>query len=87
MNQSIEVLLFAAIRDAAAMDTLTVPIHERSTAGDVLQTVAEQLPEVAAIVQVSRLAIDGTYVATDFHLVSANGDKPEFALIPPVSGG
>ncbi len=87
MHRSIEVLLFAAIRDAASTDTLNVPIDDQTTAGDILQAVAEQLTGVAAIVQISRLAVDGKYVSAGFELASVNVNETEFALIPPVSGG
>lgn len=87
MHQSIEVLLFAAIRDAASTDTLNVPIDDQTTAGDVLQAIATQLTGVAALVHISRLAINGKYVPAGFELASINVNETEFALIPPVSGG
>ncbi len=86
MNHSVEiqVLLFAGVRDAAGCDRVTVSVSDRSDASEILDALAEQLPTVAGLIRVSRLAIGGRYVGGD-HRIESFDD--EFALIPPVSGG
>lgn len=80
----IHVLLFAAVRDAADSDGVDIHLLETPTAANVIAAVALQIPDAAELIHVSRLAVDGQYVAAD-HVID-NADC-EFALIPPVSGG
>ncbi|MCG8649747.1 MAG: MoaD/ThiS family protein [Pirellulales bacterium] len=79
----INVLLFAATRDAAGSDTLQLEVADDARAGDVLDAIARQLPALAALIPSCRLAVDCCYVSADAP-ISAHC---EIALIPPVSGG
>ncbi|MCC9603250.1 MoaD/ThiS family protein [Stieleria sp. JC731] len=80
----IEILLFAALRDAAGESSIRVDADGIETAGDLISTVADVLPEVAQLIRHSRLAIDGAYVGEQ---TAIDASASEFALIPPVSGG
>ena len=79
----IDVLLFAAVRDAAGNESITVDVGDDARASDVLAAIGRQLPEVAGLLSSCRLAVDCCYVTSD-EKVSADS---ELALIPPVSGG
>ncbi|MCO8124302.1 MoaD/ThiS family protein [Stieleria sp. TO1_6] len=80
----LRILLFAGIRELADADSVTIDVDDNANAADVLSAIERVLPQAAPLIHVSRLAIDGQYVAAD-HPVSPTAD--EFALIPPVSGG
>jgi len=79
----IEVLLFAAARDAAGSESIRVDVDDDARAGDVIEAIGLQLPELAGLLPSCRLALDCCYVSGDA-AVSADS---EIALIPPVSGG
>lgn len=79
----VEVLLFAAARDAAGCDSILVDVRDHPRASDVLEAIGQQLPEISALIPVCRLAVDCGYVSAD-EVVPADS---EIALIPPVSGG
>ena len=78
-----EVLLFAALREAAGSELLTITLDEKSCARDVIDAVGNALPMVASLLPACRVAIDSCYVTPDFVIP----DEGEIALIPPVSGG
>jgi molybdopterin converting factor subunit 1 len=79
----IEVLLFAAARDAAGSDAIQVDVADHAQAKDVIAAVGRHLPELAGLLPSCRLAVDCCYVNEDAD-ISADS---EIALIPPVSGG
>jgi molybdopterin converting factor subunit 1 len=79
----INVLLFAAAKEAAQSDQVAIEIPDQASASDVLEALADQVPQLDTILAASRLAIDSCYVGPDAP-VSADS---EVALIPPVSGG
>ncbi len=81
---SLRVLLFAGVREAAGSDSVEVPLELPATASQILEQLARQLPKAAPLVNVSRLAVDGSYVSGD-STIERGG--VELALIPPVSGG
>ncbi|MEO1174287.1 MAG: MoaD/ThiS family protein [Planctomycetota bacterium] len=80
----IRVLLFAAVRDAAGESSLELALPGPITAGAVSKELANQLPAAGDLIRVSRIAVNGSYVA-DEHEIDVSHD--EVALIPPVSGG
>lgn len=80
----LRVLLFAGVRAATGTDFIDVSLADNSTALQVVAAVAAQYPDVADLIQISRLAVDGKYVAADQVI---NQPVGEVALIPPVSGG
>lgn len=81
---AVRILLFAGVRDAAGRDHVDLSLSVESTAADVVNNLADEIPEAADLVRVSRLAVDGQYVSDDFVL---HFPVSEVALIPPVSGG
>ena len=82
-SMQINVLLFAAARDAAGSGSLQLEVPDQACAADVLAAIGSQLPQLAALLPSCRLAVDCCYVTAD-HRVTPDS---ELALIPPVSGG
>ena len=80
----LEVLLFAAAKEAADESSIVVEVPESPTAADVIAAIGERLPELAGLLPSCRLAVDCGYVTPQSVL---DGDLHEVALIPPVSGG
>lgn len=80
---AVTVLLFAGLREAARAETVTVELPEGSTAGDLLEAVAAQIPALAGRVHASRVAVDHAFANAGDTIDGAT----ELALIPPVSGG
>ncbi|WP_040763443.1 MoaD/ThiS family protein [Novipirellula maiorica] len=78
-----EILLFAAIRDAAGTDSIVMELTSDATAADVLGELAQRVPSVQTLVPSCRVALDNRYVANTQPL----GAAKEIAIIPPVSGG
>lgn len=79
----IEVLLFAAARDAAGNESIRIEVADDARAGDVIEAIGAAIPEISRLLASCRLAVDCSYVSAD---QSITGDQ-EIALIPPVSGG
>ena len=79
----IEILMFAAARQAAGSERIRVEVDSDATAGDVIDAIGQGWPQLAPLLPACRLAIDNSYVDGDA-VIPANG---EIALIPPVSGG
>lgn len=78
-----DILLFAAVRQAVGKDRFSLNLSFPIKAGAIRAALEKELPEVAGLIQRSRLAVDNHFVE-DQHEVDA---KSELALIPPVSGG
>ncbi len=83
MNMQLDVLLFAAAKEAAQSESVSIEVSEPARAADVLAALSQQIPQLGAILPSSRLAVDNCYVG-DQQLIS---EHCEIALIPPVSGG
>ncbi|QDT11598.1 MoaD/ThiS family protein [Stieleria marina] len=79
----VKVLLFAAAKEAAGCDSISVEVPDDASAGEVADALAGVLPSIVDLMPSCRLAIDNEYVGRDT-IVSAGH---EIALIPPVSGG
>ncbi len=80
---TIDVLLFAGLREIARSETLPVEIGPQATAGDLLVALAAQHPALAPRLAPCRVAVDHAFVGTDHPISGAS----EVAVIPPVSGG
>ncbi|GAB6166360.1 hypothetical protein JCM19992_23600 [Thermostilla marina] len=80
---TVEVRLFAGVRQAAGSDRITVELPEPPTVGSLRRVLAERLPQVAEIIQAAMFAVDTEYAADDTVL---QADRA-VACIPPVSGG
>ena len=79
----IEVLFFAAARDAARKSSASLTLPAGTTAGSALGLLLEQVPALRALQASLRLAVNEEFVDTT--RVLSEGDC--LALIPPVSGG
>jgi molybdopterin converting factor small subunit len=80
---SLRILLFAAARDLAGADDVTVDVQIPATAAAVLMALGDRFPPLSPLLPSCRLAVDQSFVAPG-HAVYPH---PELALIPPVSGG
>lgn len=80
---TIDVLLFAGLREIARTERVSVEIDDDATAGDLLAALGRQHPALAPRLPPCRVALDQAFVSTDHPLAGAT----EFAVIPPVSGG
>ncbi len=79
----IHLRLFAVAKQAAGSDTIELELPEGANVGRLRQALAEQVPDLSAMVDRMVFAIDAEY-ATDETEVPPNADV---ACIPPVSGG
>ena len=79
----LDVLLFAAARQMANSDHVTIEVGDKATAADVLQALGRQHPQLDGLLPSCRLAVDCTYVDSENPITPDS----EIALIPPVSGG
>jgi molybdopterin converting factor small subunit len=77
------VRLFAAAKQTLQSDCVVVRLPPPLTIERLQVHLATQFPEIAKLVQQSRLAVNAAYVPPD-HLIAVTD---EIALIPPVSGG
>ncbi|MCH9679911.1 MAG: molybdenum cofactor biosynthesis protein MoaE [Deltaproteobacteria bacterium] len=80
---TINVLLFAGLREIARTDTVSVEVESSITARDLLAALALQHPALAARLGPCRVAVDHTFIGTDDRVAVDS----EVAVIPPVSGG
>ena len=80
---NIEVKLFAAARQAANQETLSIEIAEGTTGQQLKVEVGQQFPDLKSMLVHLLVAIDTEYAGED-QVLQAGQD---IALIPPVSGG
>ena len=80
---NVQVLLFAAARQAAGCDRLAVELASGSNVAELRRAIAAACPALESVLQNSLLAIDHEYVREAFVVPP----RAEIALIPPVSGG
>ncbi|GAB4023764.1 MoaD/ThiS family protein [Spirosoma koreense] len=82
MSASVSVLLFGITRDLTGKTTISVPVREGASVGDLLGQVHQEYPALAGIRSLL-IAVNGEYAEPD----QAISQQDEIALIPPVSGG
>jgi len=80
---NVEVKLFAAARQAANQETLSVEIAEGATVRQLKAELGRQFPDLKSMLDHLLVAIDTEYAEED-QVLQAGQD---IALIPPVSGG
>lgn len=80
---TIQVRLFAGLKEQLGRDVLDVALAPGATASELKAAVAERYPELAPLLSGTRVAVDQAFVASDTRLAPG----AEVALIPPVSGG
>jgi len=79
----IQVLYFAAFRDAVGKDGETRELAERATVADLWKTLAGQVPYFARFPVMPPAAVNREYVEGG----TALRDGDEVAFLPPVAGG
>jgi molybdopterin converting factor subunit 1 len=77
------VLLFAAARDLAGADAVTVELPAGATVADLRGELARRFPALAGLLARSALAVNHDFAEEDQMLMPDD----EIAVIPPVSGG
>lgn len=79
----VRVRLFSVARDIAGFHDRMIELRSSSTAGSVIEMLAESNPRFTEWRRSLRIAVNQHYVSDDHPL--SEGD--EVAVIPPVSGG
>ena len=79
----INVLLFAAAKEAANSDQLKLSFNTPPSAAELLEQIGCELPSLQSLLPSCRLAVNSCYVDGE-HTIEPTD---EIALIPPVSGG
>jgi molybdopterin converting factor subunit 1 len=82
MNASISVLLFGIARDLTGQSTVSIPLNEETSVGDLLDQLHQHYPALTGIRSLL-VAVNGEYAERDQRLAG----NDEIAIIPPVSGG
>jgi molybdopterin converting factor subunit 1 len=80
---TVRVLLFAAARDLAGADAVTVELPPGATVADLRAALAARVPALAALLRRSSVAVNHDFAEDD----RAIDPAAELAVIPPVSGG
>lgn len=80
---TIDVLLFAGLREIARAEQVSVEIDPDATAGDLLTALGRRYPALVPRLGPCRVAVDQAFVSAEHPLAGAH----EVAVIPPVSGG
>jgi molybdopterin converting factor subunit 1 len=80
---NVRVKLFAAAKELAGSDELTVELPANATVAEVRSAVVESHPALDRIMRHAMWAVDAEY-ASDATIVT---ERSAVALIPPVSGG
>lgn len=77
------VRLFGVLRQQCGSESVELEVPPATTAGQLRAAVARRIPELAAVVGRSMIALNRQYAADDDDIDPA----VEIACIPPVSGG
>lgn len=87
-SPTLEVRLFAGIRDAVGSDAVRVPLSGVDTVARLKEALLREIaPEMAPLVRASRIAVGNAFATDEDRLESALRAGTTIALIPPVSGG
>jgi molybdopterin converting factor subunit 1 len=79
----VNLLYFASFRDAAGLSEEVRELPEGTRVGELWETVAREIPRLAAFPSMPPAAVNREYVDGDRVL----GDGDEVAFLPPVAGG
>ena len=80
---TLDVKLFAIVRDIVGKDEVKISVEEQSAATAVLDQLSREFPRLVEWKSHLRIAVNSEYVSPEY--VLKNND--EVAIIPPVSGG
>jgi molybdopterin converting factor subunit 1 len=75
--------LFAAAKDLARADAVTLQLEAGATVASLRQRLAEQVPALASLLTRCLIAVNQEFAADGVMLAASD----EIAVIPPVSGG
>ena len=79
----VQILYFAAFRDAVARESQTEELAEHATVADLWETLVRQFPFFARFPAMPPAAVNREYVPAS----TALNDGDEVAFLPPVAGG
>jgi molybdopterin converting factor small subunit len=91
-QRTIQIKVFAGLREGLARDLVifSLPLTSRPedlTTRVIKSSLVSTHPDLANLIQASRLAVNHTFVDDDASLELALAPGVDIALIPPVSGG
>lgn len=81
---TLKVLLFAGLSERIGTHELSIEFDDAPNAAELLKRIADDFPDSADLVRVSRLAVNDSFVSESFVV---NTSCRDIAVIPPVSGG
>lgn len=84
---TIEVRLFAGVREACGVDSLRVVMDGERTVLDLKNAIISMRKEVGPLIAASRIAVGNAFVEDEDRLEFILEAGKTVALIPPVSGG
>lgn len=82
MNSTISVLLFGIARDLTGQSTVSLPLEDNASVGDLMGQLHQLYPALTGIRSLL-VAVNGEYAEAEQPL----SPNDEIAIIPPVSGG
>jgi molybdopterin converting factor subunit 1 len=80
---NVRVKLFAAAKDLAGQDVVTVEVAEAATIADIRKSLQIANPALSKIIPHALWAVNAQYASESTPV----NEQSEVALIPPVSGG
>jgi molybdopterin converting factor subunit 1 len=79
----VDVLFFAAAREKAGTERMTVDLHAAATVASLWRRLADDRPALAAVLPSCRAAVDEEFAP----MTAVLRDGAVVAVLPPVSGG
>ncbi|MBX7166899.1 MAG: MoaD/ThiS family protein [Pirellulales bacterium] len=80
---SLEIRLFAVVRQLAGTECLRIELPGEATVGDVRRALVAQMPQLESMGHLLAFAVDEQYASDATRLTP----ESDVACIPPVSGG
>ena len=80
---TVQVQLFARLRDLAGSSSLTVELPSGSTIADLRRHLTNEYPQLTSLLNSCAIGVNKEFAEDSLHLP----DGAEIALLPPVSGG
>jgi molybdopterin converting factor small subunit len=84
---TIEVRLFAGVREACGVDSLRVVVEGERTVLGLKKAIVSMHEEIGPLIAASRIAVGNAFVEDEDRLEIVLEAGKTIALIPPVSGG
>lgn len=80
---TMNIRLFATLKDRAGAGKISVPLHEQVTVAELLDTIGTAYPALVEALPATLVAVNRNYAERDTVVTPSD----EVALFPPVSGG